>query len=298
MRKPPSEASSFDPIALAAPIAWRSAPETCEVDPATGIRCDWYHRIWPYLRLLGVNDTLRRDAHLYLDALGPLARAGDSGRVLVSGAADHLFAAIVLKAYCNAGAALDLTVVDRCETPLLLSRWYADQVSGSLHAVRSGILEFRPETPFDVICAHSFIYHFAPAERPALIAAWHDALRPGGRVLALSNVRPKVPESSIGFPADAANRLRDRVLAAAARRKGELGIGEAELARALDAYIANFTLDHESPRSPDELTTLFSEGGFMIEQATITSPSPDSGAHAPSGSDTGSLKSWIIARRD
>ena len=58
-------------------------------------------------------------------------------RVLISGAADYSILAYVLWACRENGLDAEVTVLDRCDTPLLLNTWYAEQGGpDSRHGVR------------------------------------------------------------------------------------------------------------------------------------------------------------------
>jgi SAM-dependent methyltransferase len=308
MQQPTSKAS-FDPIALAAPMAWRSAPETCEVDPQTGTRCDWYHGLWLYLRLFGINNSLNRQAPQYDETFRRLAITGQHDRVLISGGADYLMAAIVLNAYRDQGAALDLTVLDRCETPLTLNRWYAERSGSVLQTVRADMSTFQAARAFDVIWAHYFLHFVDRRQWPAVIAAWHDALRPGGKLLMVNSLGLSAPEGPINYWAGGAAKLRGQLLTDANLRHAALDIDKSQLVDAIDRYIENFSLYFI--RSHDEITDLLIAGGFAIEQATFEpvgrSEGPEEDVNNGANgkirlfdfkTDGQIEEAWILARRE
>ena len=74
---------------------------------------------------MGLTKTSGGQGGFLAEHLRALARTGDAPRVLVSGSADYSMPAHALWSYQIQGAPLQLDVVDRCETPLVLSRWYA-----------------------------------------------------------------------------------------------------------------------------------------------------------------------------
>ena len=81
----------------------------------------------PGLRVLGVGRVMGGHADFLFDVLSEHARDARFPRVLVSGTADQTMPALVHRAYEEAGAALELTVLDWCETPLALCRWHAER---------------------------------------------------------------------------------------------------------------------------------------------------------------------------
>src|SRR5262249_11259435 len=115
-----------EPIIESAPIAHDVAQRLCIRDPVISETCAWYHGFWQYLRVMGLNKTSVGHGTFFIDTLRSLRPRDATPRVLVSGSADYSMPAHVLFAFADAGT-VDLTVVDRCETPLYLSRWYAER---------------------------------------------------------------------------------------------------------------------------------------------------------------------------
>jgi SAM-dependent methyltransferase len=135
--------------------------------------------------------------------------------VLVSGSADYSMPAHALWAYRAEAAPLQLVVVDRCETPLALSRWYAEPTKAAIHGTtlstqRADILDHEGAEPVDVIFTNSFLGSFAPEQRPRLAAAWRRLLRPGGRLVFTNRLRPGAPAGPLGFDAAQARSSRPR----------------------------------------------------------------------------------------
>jgi hypothetical protein len=113
-----------EPLAESATLARRLAPRTCRpIGPGTR-DCAPYHGLVQYLRLLGVVASPLRQGRFYRDALRDVPPAPHT-RVLIAGAADYCMLALVLDAYRDRAGALEVTVIDRCPTPLELCRWYA-----------------------------------------------------------------------------------------------------------------------------------------------------------------------------
>lgn len=288
----------FDPVAEAAAVAWREAPGLCGVDPVSGVRCDWYHGLWLYTRLFGLNNTLSRHAGLYLDALAPLARDGDHSRVLVSGAADYLLPALPIAAYGRAGADLALTVNDRCETPLRLSRWYGQRIDVALETRRQSLLDGAVLGEHDVVCAHSLLNFVDPEQWPALFRAWHRILRPGGRLLLANAIRPDAPPGLSGFDADRAASLGRRIRDAAATQPASVMPPAAAFDRAVDAYLRHFMI--YPTRSRADLLGLFEDAGFAIDDArfgNIGRAPSEIPEHSPGGVDEKREYGWFVATR-
>jgi len=161
------------------------------------------HAFWPCLRLAGLAATPDRHAAFYGAAIGAL---GAASRVLVSGAADQGMLACVLSAAPQAR----VTVIDSCDTPLELNRWYAGRRGAQIETQRASILDYAPPRAFDAICTHSFFGQFPRAGRPRLLAAWHRLLPAGGKVITAHPLRPSGDDAPNRFTAEQERVFRER----------------------------------------------------------------------------------------
>lgn len=280
-----------EPVLESAPLALRAAARLCRPDPASGKSCAWYHGFWQVLRALDLVTTPAHHARFFAAALA--APGKRRPRILISGAIDYSMLAQVLAARGAQGA--EITVLDRCATPLFLNRWYARRAGIRIATVRSDILSFREAAPYDVICTHSFLGQFSPPARRALIEKWREALAPGGRVITVNRVRPQAGSGAAAFTPEQARVLREAVLAKANWLRERLGIARAHLARGLDTYLAQ---QRPHPvRSAQEIRDLFERGGFAIERLACeplaTAPGAPSGPTTPGGA----VYAQIVARK-
>ena len=242
----------------AACLAREQAPALCRRDPATGHSCTWNHGLWPTLRLLGLVTEPALHGEFLRGALR--AVSAEHPRVLLSGAADHALLAQVLAAY--AGRAARITVLDICETPLMLNRWFAARAGIEIETRCADILDFEAPRTFDVICTHAFLGNFDVAQRSALAARWHALLAPGGKVVTVNRLRPGREPQWVAFSIDQIWSYRARVEEASQAR----GLQVPGLGRAAEAYAqrqAIFPLG-----STEELRSLFERAGFDIEHLT------------------------------
>ncbi len=245
-----------------ATLARRIAPATCRVDPALGEACAWYHGFWPYLRLLEVVGSPYRHQGFFREALAPSIAGGNRGRVLVSGAVDYAMPALAIDIYREAGAALDLTVADICETPLALVRWYGARIGVSLATSAGDILDYAPGGVFDVILTHSFLAMFPPDRRRALLRRWRLLLRPGGVVVTISRLRPDSSEARIGFtPLEAENFI---AAVGRAAQGGLLDLDAKALVAGARAYVERQRI--WPVRTAAEIEALFQDSGFRLER--------------------------------
>ncbi len=252
-----------EPITLSAPLARAFALKHCPTNSVTGLDCAWYHGLWQYLRALDLVTTPRHNADFYSNVFRSLARSKAYARVLVSGTADFGMPAHVMWSYRQENAPLALTVVDRCETPLRLTRWYAEARSVAVATTATDILEYGAESSFDVICTHSFLGRFAPDDRVALIAKWRDLLRPGGKVVTVKRVRPEAARARVRFTPEQAKVYREAVWDGVGRIHPIVGMQEA-----LDAHLEQF-ISHRGTHpinSADEVIEAFRCTGFRLDR--------------------------------
>ena len=231
------------------------------VPDGNGGDCGWYHASWPVLRALGVINSPGSDDDFLLRAIGAELAAG-ARRVLVSGAADAGMLARVTSCLAP-GRSVEVTVLDRCRTPLELNRAHALEVGIEIETIRADILGFESDQRFDLICTHSFMTFFSAADRQRLVACWKALLRPGGCVVTAQRVRPGEKEELTRFPPAEIQRLGAEA-ERQARCNGE-SIVDAATARALAlGYGAN----HQTHliASPQDLERLFLDQGFVLEE--------------------------------
>ncbi len=283
----PDEMSALfpeEPLVESAPLAYRLAQTHCRPLPETAEDCAWYHGFWQYLRLMGLAKTSGGQGAFLIETLRGLARAGESSRVMVSGSADYSMPAHALWAYRAESAALRLAVVDRCETPLALCRWYADRQGETIATDCRDVRDHEPsEAMMDVVFTNSFLGNFDPASRSQLVAAWRRHLRPGGKVVFTNRLRPGAA-AVLGFDGVQARRFAEAARNEAEARHATLGLDPGEAGRRAQAYAERF--QSFPVRSVDEIARLLTEGGFAIELLDVATNPGRPGAAAVSGPST------------
>lgn len=141
--------------------------------------CRNFHALWPYRRLARMCSAASSGAPVIERTLSALLAPGRC-RVLIAAAADTGLLATVVRA--GAGLRPDITVIDRCETPLELNRQFAARWSLPLQTRRLDLADFDLQG-FDVIYANEILQHFPNDRRVDLLAHMRRALRPGGHLV-------------------------------------------------------------------------------------------------------------------
>ena len=254
-----------EPLAESAPLAWAEAPQRCTRNAESGASCVSYHRVWQYLRLLGVITTIRTNTSFLVSSFRTCARGERFPRVLVSGSADYSMLAHVACGYKAEGCDLDATVVDLCDTSLFLNRWYAAEYGIRLTTLRASVLDEIIAPPFDVVCTHNFLSSFDAANRRRIVARWYALLRPGGVVVTTQRIQPENGSECNVFTDQQAESLRQQVAAAAAACPQPLTVPPQELAVA--AY--DYARQRRSyvVRANRDITDLFTDVGFQLDMA-------------------------------
>jgi SAM-dependent methyltransferase len=287
-----------EPLTESAPIAHRLAREHCRKDPTTGEDCAWYHGFWQYMRAMNVAKVLGEQAQFVVEALRSAARSGQFARVLVSGSADYSMPAHVLWAYRAEGAALDLEVVDLCETPIAMTRWYAERVGARVTGYVSDIVAFESARPYDVVMTNSFLGYFDLPARARLFDRWARLLRPGGKLVITNRIRTGVGYEPVGFTAAQAQVLRDTVRREAERWRERFAFDPEEVARWADAYAARFR--SVPVRSTAEVLELLRDNGFRIDRCDNVAAAGRREGGAVSGPTTAEASDYVrvVATRD
>lgn len=248
-----------EPMVTTAPVVQTLAPVLCQGDHVSPSDCSWYHGIWQYLRIFNMVSTPTWHSEFYAAELGSLAKSGKFVKVLISGTADYSMLAHVLWAYKNQ-AVPKVTVLDLCETPLFLCKWYAKLVGCRITTVSADIFNYVAEAPFDVVTTDAFLTRFRPEDRPGLISAWRSLLRPGGRVVTTVRIEEGLTADVVRTTPEQVAAFRAKALQEARRWQGFLGLTPEETAEQAARYAAQMV--SYSFHSVDEIMLLFKSGGL------------------------------------
>jgi len=203
--------------------------------------------------------TPARHAAFYRDAFA--AAPFSDGRILIAGSADY---GMLAQVHAACARPVEVTVVDLCDTPLALCRWYAERVGATVRTEIADALGFVSDRPFDVVCSHSVLGRFSADERRRLVAGWRDRLRPGGRVVTVNRVADATAGAADRFAAPDAHAFRHAVLTAA-RARPDLDVDAAWLGGAAENYAGRYRTRPIFTR--EEALDLFTGAGFRLARA-------------------------------
>ena len=281
-----------EPLPRSAPLARRWAMTHCGKRGPHA--CDWYHGSWQYLRMLGVFESIRSDDDFFMPNLARLLEEGAT-RILITGAADY---ALLARIHAVAGPSkgkLEVTVVDRCETPLRLNAWFGERNGIRVRTVRADVLDWQAEHTFDLVCTHSFICFFDVDERPRLLARWRDSLAPGGIVLTAQRARVHDSQPRICYSDEQVAALARRAAALSRAHRGPLRVSPGfarQLAEGYGRHHWTYLI-----RTPDEIRELFESSGFELLEFAPPGPCARIGDNPGTPNEHGSARWRILARR-
>lgn len=284
-----ARAGVTEPLAEVAALAREWATVCCQVDGVkTGCRA--YHGFWPFMRLMGLGKTLSGMPERYLNGMTEhllsyaKVPAPTPVRVLISGCADASALAHVLEAGRLSGMPVAVTALDRCETPLRLCAWYAQEQSCSITTCCEDIVAHNPLTPYDLIVTSSFLGYFHPSERPALFQRYAQLLAPGGLLLFGNRLRPGDETQAVGFSAAQAEAFGEQ----AAGRSTQLPAGtslSADQARAMALEYASSFRSYPLS-SAESLQRLATQAGLLSRiEAVPAAPARAGSASGPTLAD-------------
>jgi len=141
--------------------------------------CRDYHLTRPYFVASGVRMGPARDSAVMRPLLRRLAPAG--ARILIAGAADAGLFGFVWDSLADRHPAI--TVIDQCETPLILTRRFAARHGVPIKTKAIDILLLDDAERYDLIIAHLVFNFIEPDQRPAALARLGRALVPAGKLV-------------------------------------------------------------------------------------------------------------------
>lgn len=165
--------------------AFDEAPSTCTVQD--GKSCAWYHGSWQFFRVLDLVSTPAKHEEHFAGALAEIDPLSDMHHVLVSGAADYAMVEMLHR--CRDERKIEVTIVDRCRTPLNICEAFAERHGQDWHTRCQDILDPLPDKTFSVVLTHSFLGYFNKDHRSRVVRQWYRSLRPGGRLVTVQRIR-------------------------------------------------------------------------------------------------------------
>jgi hypothetical protein len=148
------------------------------------VDCKEYHALWGYGRLAGLNDGLSTDADVVAPLLAKFAPRG--ARILIAGAADA--GLLALTAQSTRHADPQITVADRCATPLAVCRHYAQAHGLAIETIIADLTRTSPKGPFHLVIMHNLLLFIPAAQRVPLLRLTAHSLAKNGMLLLVNRM--------------------------------------------------------------------------------------------------------------
>lgn len=268
---PSTGAESLDleePMVQTAPLMDLLSGAVCSGSYVSTEDCSWYHGVWQYLRILDLVSTPTWHPDFYIPQLKLFAQKCDNSKILISGTADYSTLAHVLWAFDKAQKRCDVTVLDLCQTPLILCQWYARRVKHRINTVKADILTFRSEDLYDAIVTDAFLTRFPKQKRSKVIECWSRLLKPGGRVVTTVRIEDSSATGKVVAHPEQVDLFRSRALKTARRWQDFLPLSPQEIAIKAQRYAERMVSNPIS--SADELKDEFIRHGFSLSHLKVT----------------------------
>jgi SAM-dependent methyltransferase len=237
-------------LAQQAATQYRLAQQFCD-------RCRTYHAIWPYRRLARVVATADASAPGFESTLDALFKTGKR-KVLIAGAADT--GLLALTARTGAAYDVEITVLDRCRTPLELCRQFAERWSLTSRTLHQDLTGLDLAAEFDIVFANSVLMFIAPDLRVDVLRRLGRALRPDGRLVNVFNAGPRI-------------RREDSVATMLAEMERR-GIALPESSETFTRELIDFAREQDSRDGTlfelDQVLALHELGGFKVMRCVET----------------------------
>ncbi|GAA2018390.1 hypothetical protein GCM10009839_13210 [Catenulispora yoronensis] len=249
-------------LAESAPLSARDASTLCWPESPGGESCAWYHGAWQYLRLCSLVSSPAWHRDFYDKALrkGYEAVRGGAPRVLVSGAADY---SMLEQIWHSAGepGAVDVTMIDRCPTPVQACRWFAGRMAADIKAGAVDLFTHpMQDASFDVIASDAFLTRFSSAQTAKVLELWRALLAADGVVVTTVRLH-----GTDDLRADPAGDIADFVARACRNAQDlpkALAAEQGWIVRAAEAYARR--MRSEDLGDEHAVMEAFAEGGFEV----------------------------------
>ena len=214
-------------------IAYDKANELCK-NGIVDTKCSWYHSVWQYLRLFNVSSSPTWHDKFYRKELLNTLKNKQEANILISGTADYSMLAYVIYAIEKSNVKKPhIYVLDTCNTPLYLCKWYADYKNVLITTINEDILKYNNNNFFDIICTDAFLTRFSKDMVSKVISKWSTLLKKNGKIIttirAHCNNESKITNEEI-------KAYSDKVKLLAEKNKEYIKLKPIEIAKLAENY--------------------------------------------------------------
>lgn len=252
---------ALDDIDGQARAGWQLGEQLCT-------RCNGYHQTWGLLRAAKVMRAGETDRRLLMPILADMVRPGTN--ILIAGAADA--GLLQLVAESAPARPIDITLLDRCPSPIALIHHIALPPGISVDAREADLTELDEPGRYDVVLSHSMLPFVDPATRIAILQRLRASLSPEGKLLLVVRTAP-VYGSEIPDAHDQA--WLDRTYAKLSHVPDLVRFCGPDLPSKLQQYAHSRRARSYGFRNEHEVATLLEDSGFRIERQLLSEVSSE-----------------------
>jgi len=220
--------------------------------------CRNFHMLWPYVRIAGASGG-DVGTPLYRSVLSRLLSKGGK-RILIAGSADTGLLAVVARA---GSSDTEITVLDRCETPLELCRRFASRWSLPIRTVHQDLTELAAQTSFDVVFVHMLLQFIRSDQQLEVLSRMRRSLRPDGRLVLAFRTSDHIEDA---FVPDYRRGYAEHLIEQLDARKIPLPEPRDVFGRRIEIYAEQRRGRVGTHGSREEVEQLIETAGFAIEE--------------------------------
>lgn len=222
--------------------------------------CGHMHALWPYIRLARASTGIE-GASSDLDRILHELIAEGHRKVLIAGSQDTGLMALVARA--AGSGAVEITVLDRCATPLESCRRLAQVWSLPIETTQRDLMHLEVKNRFDIVLVHQTLHYIPLDRRVDVLVRLRQALRPGGVLVMMFNIGNRL----VG---KLASEGRNHYASWVIEELQHLGVPLPEeheaFAARLSVHAANRENREGAYSQPKEVQELLAQSGFDVRQ--------------------------------
>lgn len=236
------------------------AAENFAIANRTCRSCGHMHALWPYIRLARASTGIEGELS-DLDLILRELIVGGHRRVLIAGSQGTGLMALVARA---AGTGIvEITILDRCGSPLECCRRLARAWSLPIETMEQDLMNLEVEDRFDIVLVHQTLHYISSDRQVDVLARLRRALRPAGVLVMLFNIGNRL----VGELASEGRRDYAKWVIEELQRAGvPLPEEDAAFAARLTIHAENWENREGAFSRPEEVYELLDRSGFDVRQ--------------------------------
>ncbi len=159
--------------------------------------CSWYHMAWQYLRILNCVSAPQWHGDFYAVEVMKEINKKDKLHILISGTADYSLLHILITTVVKCNVLVSIDILDKCQTPLELCKWYIDNIQAyltegekinlqnnvTINYLCKDLFILDDIDKYDIICTDAFLTRFIHYEVPSVLQKWRQLLKDKGKIV-------------------------------------------------------------------------------------------------------------------